>query len=83
MTSMPNQGYDMNFDPNEVGNDLVVECWISQGPRADDPQFDPQPCDWVTVGDDAGEPLRARVTRRASNRVWVQIQLEALSDARL
>ena len=26
--------YDLWFDLNEVGGDLVVECWISHGPRA-------------------------------------------------
>lgn len=69
--------YDLSFDPNEVGADLVVECWVSQGPRADDRTFDPQPGDWVVVGDDEGEPLHARVTRRSGDRIWVQVQLSA------
>lgn len=73
--------YDLGFDPNEVGADLVTECWISQGPRANDPTFDPQPSDWLTVSDDEGEPLRARVTRRSGDRVWVQIDLAMRADA--
>jgi hypothetical protein len=67
--------YDLLYDPNEVGADRVVECWISQGPRAADADFDPQPGDWVRVGDDELAPRRARVTRRDANRVWVQIEL--------
>lgn len=73
--------YDLSFDPNDVGSDLVVECWISQGPRANDASFDPKPGTWLLVGDDEGPPLRARVTRRAGNRVWVQIALSAELDA--
>ena len=23
--------YDLTYDPNEVGGDMVVECWISHG----------------------------------------------------
>ena len=68
--------YDLWYDANTVGGDLVVECWISHGPRADDDQFDPQPGDWVRVGDDEELPLRARVIRRDGNRVWTQIQLD-------
>jgi hypothetical protein len=74
-------GYDLSFDPNDVGGDLVVECWISHGPRADDADFDPQPGDWLLVGDDEGDPLKARVTRREGNRVWVQIELPRPSHA--
>lgn len=44
---------------------------ISQGPRQADPAFDPQPGGWLLAGDDEGDPLAARVTRRADNRVWV------------
>jgi hypothetical protein len=73
--------YDLSFDPNEVGPDLVVECWISQSPRADDPGFDPQPGDTLTVGDDEELPLRGRVTRRDGNRVWVQVQLPGAGHA--
>ena len=61
--------------------DLVVECWISQGPRARDSAFDPRPGDEVHVGDDEGPPLRGRVTRREGNRVWVQVRLAGLADA--
>lgn len=73
--------YDLSFDPNDVGNDLVVECWISQGPRAGDAGFDPQPGDRLLVGDDEGDPLKARVTRREGNRVWVQVELPTTSHA--
>lgn len=73
--------YDLSFDPNEVGADLVAECWISQGPRANDPEFDPQPSDWLMVSDDEGEPLRARVARRLDDRVWVHIDLATWADA--
>lgn len=73
--------YDLSFDPNDVGPDLVVECWISQSPRADDRRFDPQPGDALRVGDDEGRPLQCRVTRRDGNRVWVQVQLPATSHA--
>jgi hypothetical protein len=73
------EAFDLRYDPNEVGGDLVVECWISQGPRAEDPGFDPQPADIVTLGDEEEPALRGRVVRRDGNRVWVQIELP--SDA--
>jgi len=75
------EGYDLHYDPNEVGGDLVVECWISHGPRAHDVSFDPQAADMVTVGDDEEPPLRGRVVRRDGNRVWVQLDLTARSHA--
>lgn len=81
MAPMESRRYDLSFDPNEVGPDLVVECWISQSPRAGDGAFDPQPGDTVAVGDDEGPPLQARVTRRDGNRVWVQVQLPPATDA--
>ncbi len=59
MTTMSGH-YDLWFDPNQVGGDLVVECWISHGPRADDQGFDPQPGDTVFIGDDDEAPLSAR-----------------------
>jgi hypothetical protein len=73
--------YDLVYDPNEVGADLVVECWISQSPRADDPSFDPQPGDSLRVGDGEVAPRDARVTRRDGNRVWVQITLPNRANA--
>jgi hypothetical protein len=73
--------YDLCYDPNEVGGDLVVECWLSHSPRANDPGFDPQPADIVSVGDDEEPPLRARVVRRDGNRVWVQLELPAAAHA--
>ena len=81
MVAVESHPYDLTFDPNDVGPDLVVECWISQGPRAHDPAFDPHPGDEVTVGDDEGPTLRARVTRREGNRVWVQVRLAGVSNA--
>lgn len=68
---------DLYFDPNEVDGALVVECWISHGPRADDPTFDPQPGDALTVSDDEQPAEPARVVRRDGNKVWVQILLPA------
>ena len=64
---------DLIYDPTEVGADLVVLCWISQGPRSEDGSFDPQPSDVVSVTDADGEDLWARVIRRDGNRVWVQL----------
>ena len=73
--------YDLRYDPNEVGGDLVVECWISHGPRSGDRDFDPQPADTVTLGDDEEPPVRGRVVRREANRVWVQIDLSSTAHA--
>jgi len=73
--------YDLWYDATSVGPDLVVECWISHGPRANDPTFDPQPGDEVSVGDDEEAPLRARVVRRSGDRVRVQVQIAAASPA--
>ncbi len=81
MTAMTVGAYDLTFDPNDVGPDLVVECWISQGPRSGDASFDPRPGDVVTVGDDEGPPLSGRVTRRDDNRVWVQVAVPSVTDA--
>ncbi len=66
---------DLLYDPNEIGPDCVVECWISHGPRADDSSFDPQPGQMVSLIDDDGEPLRGRVFRREGNVVSVQVIL--------
>ena len=71
--------YDLWYDATSVGADLVVETWISHGPRADDDGFEPQPGDWVTVGDDEEPPLRARVIRRDGDRVSVQVDLGLLA----
>ena len=78
---MSDAAYDLWYDPNTVGGDLMVACWVSHGPRRDDPTFDPQPGDWVTVGDDEETPLRARVTRRDGDRIWVQVRLPSIADA--
>ena len=66
---------DLWFDPNAVGDDMVVECWISHGPRATDPGFDPGPGDSVMLDDGDGEPLRAHVLARTGDRVTVRIQM--------
>jgi hypothetical protein len=73
--------YDLRYDPTEVGADMVVECWMSQGPRCDDESFDPRVGDWLWVGDDEVPRRRARVTKRDGNRVWVQMYLARLADS--
>ncbi|MGH3850731.1 MAG: hypothetical protein ACRDRT_13685 [Pseudonocardiaceae bacterium] len=78
---MTDEGYDLRYDPNEVGGDLVVECWISHSPRASDPNFDPEPADAVTIGDDEEPAYRGRVVRRDGNRVWVQIDQGSAAHA--
>jgi hypothetical protein len=72
-------GYDLWYDANSVGGDLVVETWISHGPRSSDPSFNPQPGDTVLVGDDDEPPCRAEVTRRLDNRVWVRLDLSLVN----
>ena len=67
--------YDLWYDPNAVGGDLVVETWISHGPHAGDDEFAPQPGDVVLAGDDEARPLQARVIRRDADRVWIQLHL--------
>lgn len=64
---------DLWFDPDLLGEELVVECRISDGPRRDDPSFDPRPTDEVLIDDGAGEPLRAVVLRRDGDRVRVRL----------
>jgi hypothetical protein len=81
MSVVPEYAYDLTYDPNEVGADLVVECRLRRGPRASDPTFDPSPGDTVRIGDDEEAPLEARVIRRAGDRVWVQVQLPAQAPA--
>ena len=73
--------YDLWYDATSVGADLVVETWISHGPRAEDPSFDPRHGDWVRVGDDDEPPYRARVTRREGNRVWTQLDIGLVEHA--
>lgn len=73
--------YDLWYDATTVGADLVVMCWISHGPRSDDPGFEPQPGDQVTVGDDEEAPLPARVIRRQGDQVSVQVHLPATTHA--
>ncbi|MFM7686154.1 MAG: hypothetical protein ACKPDI_09560 [Actinomycetota bacterium] len=68
--------YDLWFDAACFDADLVVETWISHGPRSSDVDFDPQTGDWVLVGDEEEPPRRAVVIRRDGNRVWVHIELD-------
>ena len=75
---MNSHDYDLRYDANGVGADLVVETWISHSPRANDTTFDPQPGDWLLIGDDEEPPVRSRVIRRDGNRVWVQLDLSHL-----
>jgi hypothetical protein len=81
MDAMTDKVFDLRYDPNEVGGDLVVECWISHGPRAEDPDFDPQASDTVLLWDEEEPPVRGRVVRRDGNRVWVQIDLAPSAHA--
>jgi hypothetical protein len=81
ISAMNASTYDLWYDANSVGADLVVETWISHGPRSNDADFDPQPGDWIFVGDEEEPPCRARVTRRDGNRVWTQLDLGLLLDA--
>lgn len=81
MVSVGSSTYDLWYDATSVGADLVVECWISHGPRATDPVFDPQPGDYVAIGDGEEPPLRARVLRRNGDRVAVQVQLTGTAHA--
>lgn len=78
---MADATYDLWYDATTVGGDLVVQCWISHGPRRDDPSFDPQPGDVVHVGDDDESPMRARVVRRNGDRVAVQVELPRAAHA--
>jgi hypothetical protein len=78
--NMETTGYDLWYDATSVGADLVVETWISHGPRADDTTFDPRPGDWLLVGDDEEPACRARVIRRDGNRVWTQLDLGHLAN---
>ncbi|CAN5866511.1 hypothetical protein BH24ACT15_BH24ACT15_26520 [soil metagenome] len=75
MSALNDIQYDLWYDATSVGADLVVETWISHGPRSSDPAFNPQPGDWVSVGDDEEPPIRGRITRRNANKVWVQLDL--------
>jgi hypothetical protein len=69
-------GYDLWYDATTVDRDLVVDCWISHGPRAGDATFDPQPGDAVSVGDDEEPSLPAQVVRRLGDRVTVRLVVE-------
>jgi hypothetical protein len=80
MNGMATPAYDLWYDATTVGADLVVLCWISHGPRRDDPGFDPQPGDYVRVGDDDETSLRARIIRRDGDRVAVQVELSGVAD---
>ncbi len=81
MSLMGDAPYDLRYDPNDVGPDLVVECWLPDSPRGGDSTFDPVPGDVVMVGDDEELPLQARVVRRSGDRVWVQVHLPTAASA--
>ena len=74
MSTQPN----LVFDPNDVGPDCGVDCWIAQGPRANDGSFDPGPGARVTVIDQDGEIVTGRAVGYEDNRVWVQVHLPGL-----
>ena len=81
MSAMAEHAYDLDYNPNEIGPDFVVECSIERSPRSQDPTFNPTPGDIVIVGDDEEAPLKARVVRRDGDLVWVQIQLPTRASA--
>ena len=64
---------DLTFDPDQLDDDLVTRCSLTTGPRADDPDFDPQPGDQVVVDDGADMPLPAIVIARDAETVTVRI----------
>ena len=72
---------DLWFDPNAVGDDMVVDCWISNGPRAEDAGFDPSPGDWLVLDDGDDAPVRAYVIARSGDRVSVRVDLAGGSSA--
>lgn len=67
--------YDLRYEPTDVGADMVVECWISHGPRRDDQSFAPVVGEFLMIGDDELAARPARVIGRDGNRVWVQLAL--------
>jgi hypothetical protein len=81
LTDVSEPAFDLWYDATAVGADLVVETWISHGPRSGDPAFDPRPGDWVRLGDDDELALHARVLRRDGDRVSVQLELARLRHA--
>ncbi len=78
MTLVAAPASDLWYDANTVGADLVVETSVSRGPRASDAAFDPDPGDWVLLGDDDGPPRRAQVTWRDGDRLRARISLDDL-----
>ena len=64
---------DLTFDPDQLDDRLVARCSITTGPRAHDPDFDPQPGDRVRVDDGAEMPLPAVVIARDAETVTVRI----------
>jgi len=69
-------------DATSVNAELVVETWVSHGPLASDPAFDPRAGEWVVVGDDDEPPIGGRILRRDGNKVWVQLDPAGTSDGR-
>jgi hypothetical protein len=81
MRTVTMRTYDLWYDATTVGADLVVLCWISHGPRAADPTFDPSVGDHLLIGDDEEIPMPGRVVRRDGDRVSVQVQLPTAAHA--
>lgn len=75
MAAMAETRADLLYDPNDIGPDCVVRSRISNGPRGQDPTFDPQIGDRVVLIDHDGEILCGRVTDRCGDGVWVQAEL--------
>ena len=72
---MADESYDLWYDPNTVGADLVALCWIAHGTRSADESFSPVAGDAVLVGDGEEPALSARVIKREGDRVWAQLHL--------
>lgn len=75
MNHVSDSTYDLWFDANAVDGEMVVDCWISHGPRAVDERFDPRPGDLLTIGDGEEPPIPGRVLARDGDRVTVRVDL--------
>lgn len=64
---------DLLFDADQVDADLIVTCRLSEGPRRDDPTFQPRPGDALCVDDGAGSPLPAVVLRCSADDVVIRL----------
>ena len=69
MTDVSARQHDLWYDATTVGADLVVETWISHGPRRDDPTFNPQPgtsCSSATTKNPRSKDASSAATTIAS-----------------